>query len=82
MRCLCLTIALILPVAAGALRWPWWMILVLGVGNVLVYLATNPRTVAKLQAQEGLVLAGGSAMVGSTAACAVLFALGRLLRMI
>ena len=82
MRCVSMTAAFILPAAAGALRSPWWMVLVLGMMSVLVYLATNPRTVNKLQAQEGLLLAGGLAMVVNTAACTVLFALGRLLRMI
>jgi hypothetical protein len=79
---LLMTIALILPVAAGALRWPWWMIPVSGAVSVLGYFTANPSTVERLRAREGLLLAGGLAIASSTIACAVLFGLGRLLRLI
>ncbi len=74
--------ALTLPVAAGVLRWPWWMILIIGVGNVTGYLITHPRTVRRLREQDGLLLVTGLAVVSNTVVCAILLGLGRLIRLI
>jgi hypothetical protein len=43
-----MTIALMVPITAGALRWSWWLIPVYGAISVLGYLVANPRTVERL----------------------------------
>ena len=82
MGALLMTIALILPVAAGVLRWPWWTILVCGAISVLSYFLTRPGSLGRLYARGDPLFVVGWATAGHTTVCAVLFALGRLLRMI
>ncbi len=82
MGALLMTIALILPVAAGALRWPWWTILVCGAISVVGYFLARPGSLERFYARGDLLFVAGWSIAGNTAVCALLFGLGRLLRLI
>lgn len=76
-----MAIAIILPAAAGGLRWPCWTIAVFGAISVLGCFVDNPDTVGHLQERDGLMLAVLLEFVWTTTVCTALFGLGRLLRL-
>ncbi len=57
-------------------------VLIFGAGNVFGHLMASPATVGHLRARDGLMLAVALEFACSAAACAALFTLGRLLRLI
>jgi hypothetical protein len=72
-------IALILPVVSGALRWPWWMILICGLVAIIGYFLTYPWAFARVRERGGLSRVIAPMVTANAAACAALFAMGRLL---
>ncbi len=72
----------LLPLAAGTLRWPWWLVPICGTIGVFGCLAGSPDTVQRLNERDGLMLATVVEFTWTTTVCAALFGLGRLLRLI
>jgi hypothetical protein len=72
-------VALVLPVVSGALRWPWWMILVCGLVAIVGYFLTYPWALARVRARGGLSNVIAPMVTANSAACAALFWMGHLL---
>jgi hypothetical protein len=72
-------IALVLPVAAGVLGWPWWMVLVCGLAAAVGYFLTYPWAFERVRARGGVARIVAPMVAANSAACAALFMIGRLI---
>jgi hypothetical protein len=80
MGLLLVIIAVVLPIVAGSLFWPWWIVLVCASLGFLGFFEANSGRIEILGGSGGVPRVIASALALNTVVCGVLFELGHLLR--
>jgi len=75
-------IAFMLPIIAGAVKWPWYLVSISGVTATVGFCLANAQTVERSRERGSVVAASGGLIAANTTGCAVLFGLGQLLSLL
>ena len=82
MGLLLIVIAVVLPIVAGALLWPWWTVLVCAALAFIGFFSANYRRIRILDGRGGVPRVIASALALNAILCGVLFEAGHLLSLL